>query len=62
MWRNNRVYRVRLDHSQKTVQYVFGMCYENDLIYLIAHNHISKSPTEINTRKILIKVSGYDFI
>lgn len=62
MWRNNYVYRVRLDHFQKTVQYVFGRCSENDLVYLIAHNGIFKTPHEKNTANVLLKVTGYKFI
>lgn len=63
MWRNNYVHRVRLNHSKKSLRYVFGRADENDLIYLVVHNRVFNNSQKINnTRKILIKVSGYDFI
>lgn len=63
MWRNNFVHRVRLDHSQKTIQYVFGRCYENDLIYLLVHNKIfNNSRKNNNTSNVLMKVTGYEFL
>lgn len=62
MWRDDWVYRVRPNHSQKTLRYVFGRSYENDLIYLISNNIIFKCPRLKNERIALLKVTGYKLI